>query len=52
MVLTDIIKLEPVVSLVIILALLGASIVASLVADRREGPRPADTGDAPGQVPG
>jgi tellurite resistance protein TerC len=50
MLLTDIIHLEPVASLLVILALLGASIAASLIADRREGHRPG-TGDAAGQVP-
>ena len=50
MLLTDIIHLEPVASLLVILALLGASIAASLIADRREGHRPG-AGDAAGQVP-
>jgi tellurite resistance protein TerC len=41
MLLTDVIHLEPLVSLFIILALLGASIAASLIADHREEPQAA-----------
>jgi tellurite resistance protein TerC len=55
MLLTDIIHLEPVQSLLVILALLGVSIVASLLADRREGHRPGShsgTGDAAGHLQG
>ncbi len=55
MLLTDVLHLEPVVSLVVILALLGASVIASLLADRRDGRVEATqpgTGDAAGQLPG
>jgi tellurite resistance protein TerC len=52
MLLTDIIHLEPLVSLLIILALLGASIAASLIADRRDAHSPPEPGDVPGRLPG
>ncbi len=52
MLLADMLHLEPVVSLLVILALLAASIVASLFSERREGGRSeAPTGDAAGHVP-
>ncbi|MFN8518007.1 MAG: TerC family protein [Chloroflexota bacterium] len=55
MLLTDILHLEPVVSLLVILTLLGASVVGSLLADRRDGRvavTPPGAGDAAGQLPG
>jgi tellurite resistance protein TerC len=51
MLLTDILHLEPVQSLAVIVAVLGLSILMSLLADRRERHRP-DTGDAAGPVQG
>ena len=51
MLLTDIIHLDPIPSLAVILTILGLSVGASLVSDRRDAGRGRET-DARGQVPG
>jgi tellurite resistance protein TerC len=50
MLLTDLIHLEPIQSLAVILGILGLSVVASLLADRRERGRPG-AGSVPDQLP-
>jgi tellurite resistance protein TerC len=55
MLFTDFVHLDPLPSLLVILLLLGASVVASLWADRRDDEHPGPQtgpGDTPGRVPG